>query len=123
MKPTPQLSCSFAGSYRPSRAGGACQQSVDISFTCPSPVYRVRGHLMPFPARPRLSSAPNPKVGKYSHSSEIVALRQPKWPFRYDSPQPVPKRLASARNLRFNLNKVAYMLVAALKTGDGHTKF
>jgi hypothetical protein len=29
-----------------------------------------------------------------------------------------PKKLASAWNLRFNLNKVAYMLVAAPKTGD-----
>jgi len=30
----------------------------------------------------------------------------------------LPKKLASAEDLRFNLNKVAYMLVAALKTGD-----
>jgi hypothetical protein len=38
--------------------------------------------------------------------------------WRISGAAPPPKKLASAGNLRFNLNKVAYMLVAALKTGD-----
>jgi len=57
--------------------------------------------------------------GKLIHVSHIVALRQPtvaklrKWQFG-----PL-KDLAPTPELRFNLKKVAYMLVAAFKIGNG----
>jgi hypothetical protein len=54
---------------------------------------------------------------KVIHTSHIVASRQLGLrPGANGSFRP-PKALAPARDLRFNLNKVAYMLVATFKTG------
>jgi hypothetical protein len=64
-------------------------------------------------------SARKTAPGQLIHVSHIVALRQPsvaKLPKRLPG---LPKELAPTADLRFNLKKVAYMLVAAFKTDNG----
>src|SRR5262249_21138153 len=61
------------------------------------------------------SRHPRPKVMKYTHSSQIVALRQPKSRFRYAAHRSAAKNTCVGQKLALNLNKVAYILVAAFK--------
>src|SRR5436853_1295567 len=57
-----------------------------------------------------------PRRRNLSHTSHIVASRQPKSPCDRGCGLRLSKALAPATDLRFNLNKVAYMLVATFKT-------
>ena len=110
MKPSPQASCSFAGSYRPWRIGGWCCNSPDRSSTMTSP---LRNGLRP-PEIAALSRA-FPLSGRNLHTLAAMLHCGKAWASALwraaqqrppDGRPPSSKRLASIAILGFNLNKV-----------------